>query len=250
SYYDQTGRDLDSGRRVREVVAGKASQPGWEQVRLMERFRFDSDLQWATIGTLSGGERRRLQLLLALTAFPNVLLLDEPTNDLDLDTLRALEDFLETWPGSLVVVSHDRALLERTAEEAVILDGHGGAAFAPGGYAQYEEARRRRAESPEPRPVPTRTTPSVGTVTDTATTPQPPAPKKQRSPGTLRRLIGLAEADMEKASAERDGLLADLAAAGNDHVALARVAETLAAAEARLVAAEERWLELSEELGA
>ena len=148
SYYDQTGRDLDPDQRVREVVAGKAAQPGWEQVRLMERFRFDSDLQWATIGTLSGGERRRLQLLLALTSFPNVLLLDEPTNDLDLDTLRALEDFLETWPGSLVIVSHDRALLERTAEEALILDGRGGAAHAPGGYAQYEEARRRRAGTP------------------------------------------------------------------------------------------------------
>ncbi len=146
SYYDQTGRDLDPNQRVREAVAGKAAQPGWEQVRLMERFRFDSDLQWATIGTLSGGERRRLQLLLALTSFPNVLLLDEPTNDLDLDTLRALEDFLETWPGSLVIVSHDRALLERTAEEALVLDGHGHAAHAPGGYAQYEEARRRRAE--------------------------------------------------------------------------------------------------------
>jgi ABC-type multidrug transport system ATPase subunit len=197
--------------------------------------------------TLSGGERRRLQLLLALTSFPNVLLLDEPTNDLDLDTLRALEDFLETWPGSLVIVSHDRALLERTAEEAMVLDGHGGAAHAPGGYAQYEEARRRRAATPEPRSTPGRAAPSVGK----GTTPTTPAPteKKQRSPSTLRRLIGLAEAEMEKAAAERDGLLADLAAAGNDHVALARIAETLAAAEARLSAAEERWLELSEELG-
>ncbi len=248
SYYDQTGRDLDPNQRVREAVAGRAAQPGWEQVRLMERFRFDSDLQWATIGTLSGGERRRLQLLLALTSFPNVLLLDEPTNDLDLDTLRALEDFLETWPGSLVIVSHDRALLERTAVEALILDGHGGAAHAPGGYAQYEAARRRRAETPDPRPAPTRATPSVGKGPRPATSPAP-AEKKQRSPSTLRRLIGLAEAEMEKAAAERDGLLADLAAAGNDHVALARIAETLAAAEARLSAAEERWLELSEELG-
>jgi len=248
SYYDQTGRDLDPDQRVREAVAGKAAQPGWEQVRLMERFRFDSDLQWATIGTLSGGERRRLQLLLALTSFPNVLLLDEPTNDLDLDTLRALEDFLESWPGSLVIVSHDRALLERTAEEALILDGHGGAAHAPGGYAQYEEARRRRAETPEPRATPGRAAPSVGKA---ATPPAAgPAPeKKQRSPSTLRRLIGLAEAEMEKAAAERDGLLGELTAAGNDHVALARVAATLAAAEARLSAAEERWLELSEELG-
>jgi ATP-binding cassette subfamily F protein uup len=246
SYYDQTQRDLDPDQRVREAVAGKAAQPGWEQVRLMERFRFDSDLQWATVGTLSGGERRRLQLLLALTSFPNVLLLDEPTNDLDLDTLRALEDFLETWPGSLVIVSHDRALLERTAEEALILDGRGGAAHAPGGYAQYEEARRRR-QVPEPRAVPARAAPSVGK----ATSPARPVPteRKQRSPSTLRRLIGLAEAEMEKATAERDGLLADLAAAGTDHVALARVAETLAAAEARLSAAEERWLELSEELG-
>jgi ABC transport system ATP-binding/permease protein len=248
SYYDQTQRDLDSDQRVREAVAGKAAQPGWEQVRLMERFRFDSDLQWATIGTLSGGERRRLQLLLALTSFPNVLLLDEPTNDLDLDTLRALEDFLETWPGSLVIVSHDRALLERTAEEALILDGHGGAAHAPGGYAQYEEARRRRAAAPDPRTTPTRAAPSVG---KSATPPATPGPdeKKQRSPSTLRRLIGLAEAEMERAAAERDGLLADLAAA-DDHVALARIAGNLAAAEARLSAAEERWLELSEELGA
>ena len=249
SYYDQTGRDLDPNQRVRETVAGKAAQPGWEQVRLMERFRFDSDLQWATINTLSGGERRRLQLLLALTSFPNVLLLDEPTNDLDLDTLRALEDFLETWPGSLVIVSHDRALLERTAEEALVLDGQGGAAHAPGGYTQYEEARRRRAETPEPRSTPARATPSVGKTAPAATSPPGPTEKKQRSPSTLRRLIGLAEAEIEKAAAERDGLLADLAAAGNDHVALSRVAETLAAAEARLSAAEERWLELSEELG-
>jgi ATP-binding cassette subfamily F protein uup len=259
SYFDQTGRDLDPDQRVREAVAGKArgvhqppvrqtDQPGWEQVRLMERFRFDSDLQWATIGTLSGGERRRLQLLLALTSFPNVLLLDEPTNDLDLDTLRALEDFLETWPGSLVIVSHDRALLERTAEEALVLDGHGSAAHAPGGYAQYEEARRRRTETPAPRAAPTRSAPSVGSTTPSAAS-APPAEKKQRSPSTLRRLIGLAEAEMEKAAAERDGLLADLAAAGSDHVALTWIAETLAAAEARLAAAEERWMDLSEELG-
>ena len=249
SYYDQTGRGLDPDQRVREAVAGKAAQPGWEQGRLMERFRFDSDLQWATIGTLSGGERRRLQLLLALTSFPNVLLLDEPTNDLDLDTLRALEDFLETWPGSLVVVSHDRALLERTAEEAIVLDGHGGAAFAPGGYAQYEEARRRRSEEPGPRPAPVKAARPVGSAPPSGAAPASTPGRKPRSPSTLRRLIGLAEAEREQAAAERDGVLAELAAAGGDHVALARIAERLAAAEGRLSAAEERWLELSEELG-
>src|SRR5439155_19532560 len=125
-----------------EAVAGSAGQPGWEQARLMERFWFDADAQWAPVGTLSGGERRRLQLLIVLAGLPNVLLLDEPTNDLDLDTLRALEDHLEGWAGSLVVVSHDRALLERTVEDVLVLDGRGRAGLAPGGYAGYEAARR------------------------------------------------------------------------------------------------------------
>src|SRR4029079_11589758 len=102
-----------------------------ETARLMERFWFDGDAQWATIGTLSGGERRRLQLLLVLARQPNVLLLDEPTNDLDLDTLRALEDFLDSWPGALIVVSHDRAFLDRTVDEVLAIDGHGRAALAP-----------------------------------------------------------------------------------------------------------------------
>ena len=83
----------------------------------MERFWFDDDAQRAPIALLSGGERRRLQLLLTLLERPNVLLLDEPTNDLDLDTLRALEDFLDDWPGAAVIVSHDRALLDRTCDD-------------------------------------------------------------------------------------------------------------------------------------
>ncbi|HEV7888064.1 MAG TPA: ABC-F family ATP-binding cassette domain-containing protein, partial [Acidimicrobiales bacterium] len=83
-YYDQTGADLDPAARVRDLV---------EDGKLLERFWFDADAQWAPVGLLSGGERRRLQLLIALAARPNVVLLDEPTNDLDLDTLRVLEDF-------------------------------------------------------------------------------------------------------------------------------------------------------------
>ena len=154
-----------------------ATQPNWEQARLMERFLFDNDIQQAPIATLSGGERRRLQLLLVLTRMPNVLLLDEPTNDLDLDTLRALEDHLETWPGSLVVVSHDRALLERTVEDVLVLDGRGGATMAPNGYAGYvseqsggqggagepAEARpRRRPRPPARRPSLARPAPCAG----------------------------------------------------------------------------------------
>src|SRR5690606_23571396 len=111
--------------------------------RLLEAFWFDDDAQWAPISLLSGGERRRVQLLLTLAQKPNVLLLDEPTNDLDLDTLRALEDFLEDWPGALIVVSHDRAFLERTVADVLVLDGSGTAGRRPGGYAAWDEQRRR-----------------------------------------------------------------------------------------------------------
>ena len=234
-YYRQAGVELDPAQRVREAVAAPANEPNWEQARLMERFLFDNDTQRAPIGTLSGGERRRLQLLLVLTRMPNVLLLDEPTNDLDLDTLRALEDHLETWPGSLVVVSHDRALLERTVEDVLVLDGQGRATLSLTGYAGYTRAApattRPPAAARPARPAPTAAT--------------------SRSPSTVRRLLGGAERDMAEAEARRDELSAALAGGDtSDHQALAATAQALADAEAALAAAEERWLALSEELGA
>ncbi|MFZ9320959.1 MAG: ABC-F family ATP-binding cassette domain-containing protein, partial [Ilumatobacteraceae bacterium] len=127
-YYDQLGRELNLNQRVREAVAGDKGQPSIEDNQLMRQFWFDGDTQYAPISTLSGGERRRLQLLLTLIEQPNVLLLDEPTNDLDLDTLRALEDYLDEWPGIVVVVSHDRVFLDRTVIDVLALDGVGGAA--------------------------------------------------------------------------------------------------------------------------
>ena len=148
-YYDQLGATLDPAKRVRETVVGPHRQADWRDARLLERFWFDADAQFAPVSLLSGGERRRLQLLMVLAAAPNVLLLDEPTNDLDVDTLRVLEDFLDDWPGALVVVSHDRAFLERTVTDVIVLDGAGSAGRRPGGYAAWEEARRAaRAAAP------------------------------------------------------------------------------------------------------
>ena len=258
AYYDQRAwgagyprgdGDLDPALRVREVVAGPLGQPGWEQARLLERFWFDNDAQWAPVATLSGGERRRLQLVLELARMPNVLLLDEPTNDLDLDTLRALEDYLETWPGSLVVVSHDRALLERTVEDVLVLDGRGRAGLAPGGYAGYEAARRAGVAARSPAAA--RVAPRL--AGEAPSGPQPaagePEPGKRRSPSTLRRLIGIAEREMTEAALARDRLAAELATAAGDHVALSSVGTALAEAEARLAETEERWLALAEELG-
>ena len=251
-YYDQAGRELDPGLRVRDAVAGRAGQPSWEQARLMERFWFDDDAQWAPVGTLSGGERRRLQLLLVLAGLPNVIILDEPTNDLDLDTLRVLEDHLESWPGSVVVVSHDRAHLERTVDDVLVLDGHGGATVPAGGFAAYEAGRiagrsSRTAASAARRPPP-RALPGNGRAPET---------KKQRSPSTLRRLIAEVERELAEATGRRDGLVSQLGQGPSaerahpqaDHVALAALAEDLAAAEARIAQLEERWLELADELG-
>ncbi len=244
-YYDQVGGDLDLAKRVRDAVAGRAGQPTWEQNRLMERFLFDTDAQWAPIGTLSGGERRRLQLLLVLAELPNVLLLDEPTNDLDLDTLRALEDYLEGWPGSLVVVSHDRALLERTVEDVVVLAGDGHARLPPGGYAEYEAARRRAAARPG-QPSGSRAGSAASSKRAPAPPPRPPA--KPRSPSTLRRLVMLAERDMAETAERRARLEAELAVVAADHAALAATAHALAEAEVALAEAEDRWLSLTEEL--
>jgi len=253
-YYDQTGSHLDPNLRVRAAVAGPQGQPTWEQARLMERFWFDSDAQWAPIGTLSGGERRRLQLLLVLATMPNVLLLDEPSNDLDLDTLRVLEDHLETWPGTLVVVSHDRAFLERTVEDVLVLDGHGQAALSPGGYAGYVASRtpdgpRRAVPRMGGRPPPT----SPDAVSSPGSAPAEPAeaarPAKLRSPSTLRRLLASAEREMAESAAQRDALVAELATGGADHAARSRAAHALADAETALARSEERWLALADELG-
>lgn len=142
-YYDQRLSVLPSNLRVFEVVtAPGASSPTWWESAMLERFWFDADAQRAPVELLSGGERRRLQLVSTLASAPNVLLLDEPTNDLDLDTLRALEDFLADWPGALMMASHDRSLLDRVVDDVMVLDGTGQAGKWPGGYAAWLEHRR------------------------------------------------------------------------------------------------------------
>jgi ATP-binding cassette subfamily F protein uup len=144
--------ELPAGLRLLEAVeevARTANLGGVElsASQLAERFGFGASRQWTPVGDLSGGERRRLQLLRLLMAEPNVLLLDEPTNDLDTDTLAALEDLLDTWPGTLVVVSHDRYLVERACDSVVALLGDGTLAALPGGVEDYLARRRAARES-------------------------------------------------------------------------------------------------------
>jgi ATP-binding cassette subfamily F protein uup len=240
-YYDQRGVELPPDARVRELVAGSARQPDWSDAALLERLWFDTDAQWAPVRLLSGGERRRLQLALVLREGPNVLLLDEPTNDLDLDTLRALEDLLDAWPGTLVVASHDRAFLERTVEDVVVFDVTGGAPArvgrVPGGYAAWDAARRQHRPTPTPSPRPRTPRPAPGGAAGPA----------RRSPSTLRHLMREAEKEMRRLQQRHEALETELAAAGGDHVVLARVGREMGAVAADLSRAEDEWLALAEE---
>lgn len=260
-YYDQIGATLDLNQRVRDAVAGPNREPDHQDAALLERFWFEPDVQFAPIGLLSGGERRRLQLLLVLAQKPNVLLLDEPTNDLDIDTLRVMEDFLEEWPGALVVVSHDRAFLERTVTDVLVVDGHGSVDPYVGGYAAWEEARRagvartrsvdgggsaRKAPAAAGRSLQTEATtvPSASPKSDS------PGPGSRRSPSTLRHLIKETEKEMARLDRLRVKAESELEAAAttSDHVALIELGEALATVAADHASAEERWLQLSSEL--
>ncbi len=245
-YYDQRGRDLDLTIRVREAIAGDKGQPSLDDISLMRRFWFDGDAQFAPVGTLSGGERRRLQLLLTLVEQPNVLLLDEPTNDLDLDTLRALEGLLDEWPGIVLVVSHDRAFLDRTVDEVFALDGRGHIRPVRGGVAGWlaERAASAGSTSANAPSTPVKSPPVVSPPVPSSKTHQKPA--TVRSPSTLRRQLGQAERTLAAATQARDALNCRLAVAV-DHRDIARVGDELAAAQTVVDANEETWLELAAE---
>ncbi|MEV0380622.1 ABC-F family ATP-binding cassette domain-containing protein [Nonomuraea sp. NPDC050643] len=142
AHLSQELAEVDPSRRVLESVeeVRKYLQVGkreWTASQLLERLGFKGEAQWKVVGDLSGGERRRLQLLRLLMDDPNVMLLDEPTNDLDIETLNELEDMLDAWPGTLILVSHDRYFLERVTDKCVALLGDGKLSMLPGGVDDY-----------------------------------------------------------------------------------------------------------------
>src|SRR5512139_2893043 len=155
---DPNERVLDAVEAIRRVT--KTASGEITASSLLERFGFTGDRLTARIGDLSGGERRRFQMLRLLLTEPNVLLLDEPTNDLDIETLTVLEDFLDGWPGTLVVVSHDRYFLERVTDSVWALLGDGQISMLPRVVDEYLERRavRRTAEAAAASASPARTT--------------------------------------------------------------------------------------------
>ena len=234
AYLSQEVSELPVDRRLLEAVeqvGGRANLGGVELTasQLAERFGFGRERQWTPVADLSGGERRRLQLLRLLMAEPNVLLLDEPTNDLDVDTLTALEDLLDTWPGTLVVVSHDRYFVERVCDSVVALLGDGSLAALPGGVQEYL-GRRRASRATAPRLAGDR---QRGGDT------RAEARAARRELTRLERRI----AELDRREAALHGELAEHA---TDHVRVSQLDAELRVVAADREAAETAWLELTE----
>ncbi len=250
----QTTHELDqiSELRVVEAVAAVAEHVtvGGKELsasQLVERLGFTRQRAWTRVGEISGGERRRLQLLRLLMAQPNVLLLDEPTNDLDTDTLAAIEDILDTFPGTLVVVSHDRYLLERVTDHQLALLGDGHLRDLPGGVEQYLELRRQQL---------TAASGAAGTTSPTAEAKNAPSQGEQGALSGAQRHaaaknLARLERQLDKVSAQIAKLHADMEAASADPGRvndLIELGKQLSQAQERQADIELEWLEAAGEL--
>ena len=250
----QTTHELDqiSELRVVEAVAAVAEHVtvGGKDLsasQLVERLGFTRQRAWTRVGEISGGERRRLQLLRLLMAQPNVLLLDEPTNDLDTDTLASIEDILDTFPGTLVVVSHDRYLLERVTDHQLALLGDGHLRDLPGGVEQYLELRRQQL---------TAASGAAGATSATAEAKNAPSQGEQGALSGAQRHaaaknLARLERQLDKVSAQIAKLHADMEAASADPGRvndLIELGKQLSQAQERQADIELKWLEAAGEL--
>ncbi|HUL99309.1 MAG TPA: ATP-binding cassette domain-containing protein, partial [Mycobacterium sp.] len=226
---EMTGNDrvldaVEDQRRVARLAGGREISAA----TLLEDFGFTGDRLTARLSDLSGGERRRLQFLRLLLDEPNVLLLDEPTNDLDIDTLTSVEDYLDSWPGTLIVVTHDRYFLERVTDVTYALSGDGRCELLPGGTEQYLAERAAFSAAPS----------TAG-------------PDRVESAAARTRRVGKQLARIETQLAKLElrisGLHDAMAAAAHDHVRLSELNAELREVLARRDALEEAWLAAAED---
>ncbi|MEV5511227.1 ABC-F family ATP-binding cassette domain-containing protein [Streptomyces orinoci] len=238
AYLSQEVAELDPALRVLEAVQqvrdrvdlGKGREMTAGQ--LCEKFGFTKEKQWTPVGDLSGGERRRLQLLRLLMDEPNVLFLDEPTNDLDIETLTQLEDLLDGWPGSMVVISHDRYFVERTTDRVFALLGDRFLRMLPRGLDEYLE--RRQA------------------VLDAAAPSAPAAPAVKAKPSgdsrAAKKELQKIERRLDKISEQEAKLHEKIAEQATDFEAVAKLDAELRELAAEREELELRWLELADEV--
>ncbi|MGO8885923.1 MAG: ATP-binding cassette domain-containing protein, partial [Streptosporangiaceae bacterium] len=233
-------RALEAAQQIRgSLVIGRRETSASQ---LLERFGLRGDRQWTRVGELSGGERRRLQLLMVLMAEPNVLLLDEPTNDLDIETLTELEDMLDGWAGSVVAVSHDRYFLERVTDHVIaVVDG--GLPFLPGGVEEYLELRARGQDS---RPAARGgQTAGPGAPDGGGAGGGPSAAARKRA--GQKELVRL-ERQLGRLTETEAKLSAALAENAADYERLIELGAQHRAIQSEKAELEERWLTLAEEL--
>jgi ABC transport system ATP-binding/permease protein len=247
-------RVLEAAEQVRSLAA--VGQRELSVSQLLDRLGLRADRQWTRVGELSGGERRRLQLLLLLLAEPNVLLLDEPTNDLDIETLTEVEDLLDGWPGSVVVVSHDRYFLERVTDHVLALIA-GQLAFLPGGVDEYLRLRASAGGMTAPvAGIPSAARAATGAGRKPSGPPRPapqPAPRQAGRSDAARQRAGQKElARLERQIARLSDteaqLSADLAANASDYTALVELGARLRVVQEERAGLEDRWLEVADEI--
>jgi ATP-binding cassette subfamily F protein uup len=238
AYLSQEVAELDPAQRVLQAVESVRQRvdlgKGREMTagQLCERFGFGKEKQWTPVGDLSGGERRRLQLLRLLMDEPNVLFLDEPTNDLDIETLTQLEDLLDGWPGSMIVISHDRYFLERTTDRVFALLGDSTLRMLPRGVDEYLERRRAvqaAAAAAAPAPAAAKEKPAADTR----------AAKKE-----LQRI----ERQLDRIGEKENTLHGRIADNATDFEKVAALDAELRALRDEREELESRWLELAEDV--
>ena len=236
---DERVRDVLARARASYVVDGRELTPA----QLLERLGFAREHLSARVKDLSGGQRRRLQLLLVLLSEPNVMVLDEPSNDVDTDMLAAMEDLLDSWPGTLIVVSHDRYLLERvTDQQYAIVDGH--LRHLPGGVDEYLALRAEAGVGPAPAGA----GPTLQQAAATSVAPQ--GELSGADERAARKELSAVERRLERLSQQQAQLHERMAAHDQgDYQGLADLTAELRQLGDQAADLEERWFELSELLG-
>ncbi|MGW6605884.1 ABC-F family ATP-binding cassette domain-containing protein [Streptomyces sp. NPDC055036] len=243
-------RVLEAVQQVRDRVdLGKGREMTAGQ--LCEQFGFTKEKQWTPVGDLSGGERRRLQLLRLLMDEPNVLFLDEPTNDLDIETLNQLEDLLDGWPGSMVVISHDRFFIERTTDKVMALLGDTKLRMLPRGIDEYLERRRQLMESGVPAaPQAPAEGRSAGTGTGTGTgvgTAAGAGAVSAKDGRAAKKELQKIERQLDKMSSRETTLHQQIADNATDFEKVAKLDAELRELVGERDELEMRWLELAED---
>lgn len=241
--------DLDPTMRLLDAVEDVASYItlGKKEIsasQLAERLGFSAKRQRTPVGDLSGGERRRLQLTRVLMSEPNLLLLDEPTNDLDIDTLQELESLLDGWAGTLIVISHDRYLIERIADSTWALFGDGQLTNLPGGIDEYLKRREALATQNQSGVV------NLGGNDEAASTPAPEKKLSSQEEREITKQMNALERKMGKLDPKIEKINEEMAAAAQrlDTAELTRLDVELSTLTEQREALEMEWMELGERL--